>query len=279
MCPATAVAAVGAAAITAAVAAAGGGREQPQPGLGGKGGTSGGGVGDRERRLLGPWKEALEGQGPVGPLGTVPGWTRAWGLDQEKTRTEILTGPFLSPQGCPHLCPRCSSSNSVGAGGTKYRSSWPLCRAAGVPPPPALSPRPSGACREMKREAGRDHVAPRAPSPRTACEGPWGNSASLQSWLGLSRVIWKMGVAGNFASSPHLLLPGLPLLSAQLLPPLPLGALTPTRLNQQHLAEPIDGKASVNGPRAGVPRGMMQCCVPSLPPGCGKAGRGGGGGD
>lgn len=72
--PATAVAAVGAAAITAAVAAAGGGgREQPQPGLGGKGGTSGGGVGDRGRRLLGPWKEALEGQGPVGPLGTVPG--------------------------------------------------------------------------------------------------------------------------------------------------------------------------------------------------------------
>lgn len=126
MCPATAVAAVGAAAITAAVAAAeGGGREQPQPGLGGKGGTSGGGVGDRGRRLLGPWKEALEGQGPVGPLGTVPGWTRAWGPDQGKTRTELLMIPSLSPQGCPHLCPRCSNSNSVGAGGTKYRSSWP----------------------------------------------------------------------------------------------------------------------------------------------------------
>lgn len=104
----------------------GGGGGEPQPGLGGKGGTGGGGVGDRGRRLLGPWKEAQEGQGPVGPLETAPGWTRAWGPDQEKTRTELLMVPSLSPQGCPHLCPCCSSSsNSVGAGGTKPRSSWP----------------------------------------------------------------------------------------------------------------------------------------------------------
>lgn len=82
-------------------------------------------MGDRGRRLLGPWKKALEGQGPVGPLKTVPGWTRTWGPHQEKTRTELVMLPSLSPQGCPHLCPCCSSSNSVGAGGTKHRSSCP----------------------------------------------------------------------------------------------------------------------------------------------------------
>lgn len=71
--------------------------------------TGGGGFWVLGRRL---WKDKVQ-------------WD-PWGLFQDglghgdwtrKTRTELLMVPSLSPQGCPHLCPRCSNSNSVGAGG------------------------------------------------------------------------------------------------------------------------------------------------------------------
>lgn len=62
----------------------------------------------RQGRGLGPWKEALQGQGLAGPRGTVPGWARAWELDQGRARTALLVAPSHYPQGRPHLCPHCS---------------------------------------------------------------------------------------------------------------------------------------------------------------------------
>lgn len=126
---------------------------KPHPrGAGGVLGIGKSSIGSWRRKRRSSHSRAWRGEGSTGrrrgwvlgsrlwsswTLGTVPGWARARGLDQARTRTALLRPPPPFPRAA-HLCPRCSSSNS-GAGGIKHRSSCPLCRAAPSSPPPSGS--------------------------------------------------------------------------------------------------------------------------------------------
>lgn len=92
-------------------------------------------------------------------------------------------------------------------------------------------------------------MAPRAPSPRTAREGPWGDSASYKAGWASVASSGKWGWQGALPVLPTSFLDS-PIFLPSSYPTLPPRVPTPTRLNQQHLADPIDGEASVNGPTA-----------------------------
>lgn len=120
-----------------------------------------GGIG--RERAQGPRKEAWEGQGPVGPLGTIPGWARAWGLDQGRMRTALVVVPLPLPLGpSSPVSPLQQQQQRWGWG---YQTPELLAPSAELPEfsssSGSLSP-PLRACREM--EGGRE--GPRgSPSP------------------------------------------------------------------------------------------------------------------
>lgn len=81
--------------------------------------TAGPGRGEGSTGLeegLGPWKQALEGHGPAGPLGLSQGGLGHGGWIRQGQGQHSWWPPPPFPKGRPHLCPRCSSSNSGGAG-------------------------------------------------------------------------------------------------------------------------------------------------------------------
>lgn len=120
-----------------------------------------GGIG--RERVQGPRKEAWEGQGPVGPLGSISGWARAWGLDQGRMRTALVVVPLPLPLGpSSPVSPLQQQQQRWGWG---YQTPELLAPSAELPEfsssSGSLSP-PLRACREM--EGGRE--GPRgSPSP------------------------------------------------------------------------------------------------------------------
>lgn len=120
----------------------------------------------RQGRGLGPWKEALQGQGLAGPRGTVPGWARAWELD--KGKDSAVSGPLPLPTGpTSPVSPLQQTATAEGLGVPNTGAPAPLCRAARVLLLLWLS-LPAPLSLPGDGEAGRGLVAPRAPSPRTA---------------------------------------------------------------------------------------------------------------
>lgn len=141
-----------AAAVAAAAAAAAAGEGEAATARPGReGSTDRGGGWVPGRRLC---KDKVQG--------TVPGWARAWELDQGRARAALAVAPSHSPQGRPHLCAHCSNRQQRRGWGTKHRSSCPpLQSCPSSPPPLALSPRPSElAGRWRGREGPRGSQSP-----------------------------------------------------------------------------------------------------------------------
>lgn len=226
-----------------AALAAGGGR--------GEAATAGPGRGEGStgrRRGLGPWKRALEGHSPAGPLGLSQGGLGHGGWIRQGQGQHSWWPPPPSPRAVLTYVPVAAAATAVGLGVSNTGAPAPLCRAAPSSPPPlALSPRPSelaGRWRERQGGAlwlpeppplGQPEKDPGETPPPTKLVGP--QSRHLENGGGRELC--------QFSPPPSWIAP----LPAQIYPLCPQGP-HPHPSESAALSRSIDGEASVNGPRA-----------------------------
>ena len=134
----------------AALAAGGGRGEAATARPGRREGSTG------RRRGLGPWKQAVEGHGPAGPLGLSQGGLGHGGWIRQGQGQHCWWPPPPSPRAVLTYVPVAAAATAVGLGVSNTGAPAPLCRAAPSSPPPlALSPRPSElAGRWRERQGG-----------------------------------------------------------------------------------------------------------------------------